>query len=337
MASSFFDGILRIPEDQRLAANQWSGGGPGNGEIGIARTGQRLDSNARLKNGGLCDLHNLLIVRVTGDTIRAMKKPLFALTLAAVWSSVVSAPIAQEKIDKDIQWKIRREATDNSQIMRTMHFLTDVYGPRLTGSPNLKAAQDWIVKETTRWGLKNAHLEPWSFGHPGWVNEKLSVHAISPFKDALVAEALAWTPGTNGPVTAQVVQIIDAAAADEGRADEVLRRQPRESEGQDRDGRRAGSGAGDDPDAAEAPRRQRRARAVRSGQSRSSRISAAAVPQRAAESERRSRRTGRASSSISSWSPPAPSAASTMPAASTDRFAPSTTAPSTSRRRCRRS
>jgi hypothetical protein len=72
----------------------------------------------------------------------------------------------------------------------------------------LKAAQDWIVKETTKWGLKNAHLEPWSFGHPGWVNEKLSVHAISPFKDSLVTEALAWTPGTNGPVTAQIVQLV---------------------------------------------------------------------------------------------------------------------------------
>jgi carboxypeptidase Q len=139
-----------------------------------------------------------------------MKKPIFALTLVALIATI-SAPAAQEKVDKDIQWKIRREATDNSQIMRTMHFLTDVYGPRLTGSPNLKAAQDWIVKETTRWGLKNAHLEPWSFGHPGWVNEKLSVHAISPFKDSLIAEALAWTPGTNGAVTAQVLQIVAPA------------------------------------------------------------------------------------------------------------------------------
>lgn len=135
-----------------------------------------------------------------------MKKHLGLTFVALVL--LASAPIAQEKIDKDIQWKIRREATENSQIMRTMHFLTDVYGPRLTGSPNLKAAQDWVVKETTRWGLKNAHLEPWSFGHPGWVNERLSVHAISPFKDALVVEALAWTPGTNGAVSAQVVQII---------------------------------------------------------------------------------------------------------------------------------
>lgn len=119
----------------------------------------------------------------------------------------VSAPSAQEKLDRDINWKIRREATDNSQIMRTLHFLTDVYGPRLTGSPNLKAAQDWVVSETTKWGLKNAHLEPWSFGHPGWLNERLSVHVVSPIKDALVVEALAWTPGTNGPVTAQTVQI----------------------------------------------------------------------------------------------------------------------------------
>lgn len=131
---------------------------------------------------------------------------------AAVLAAATSVLLAQEKVDKDIEWKIRREATENSQIMHTMHFLTDVYGPRLTGSPNLKAAQDWVVKETTRWGLKNAHLEPWEFGHPGWVNEKLSVHAVSPFKDALVVEALAWTPGTNGAVTAQVMQLVPPAS-----------------------------------------------------------------------------------------------------------------------------
>jgi carboxypeptidase Q len=136
-----------------------------------------------------------------------MRYTSFALALALA-SLSISAPNAQEKIDRDIYWKIRREATDNSQILRTLHFLTDVYGPRLTGSPNLKAAQDWVVKETTAWGLKNAHLEPWSFGHPGWVNEKLSVHVIAPVKDSLVSEALAWTPGTNGPVTAQAVQLI---------------------------------------------------------------------------------------------------------------------------------
>ncbi len=139
--------------------------------------------------------------------MHAMRYTTLALTCVLV-SLSITTPTAQEKIDRDIQWKIRREATDNSQILRTLHFLTDVYGPRLTGSPNLKAAQDWVVKETTAWGLKNAHLEPWSFGHPGWVNEKLSVHVTSPVKDSLVTEALAWTPGTNGAVTAQAVQVI---------------------------------------------------------------------------------------------------------------------------------
>jgi hypothetical protein len=130
----------------------------------------------------------------------------FTLVLALVLASA-SLPFAQERIDRDIDWKIRREAIDHSQIMRTLHFLTDRYGPRLTGSPNLKDAQDWLVKETTTWGLKNAHLEAWTFGHPGWLNEKLSVHVVSPVKDALVVEALAWTPGTNGAVTAPTVMI----------------------------------------------------------------------------------------------------------------------------------
>ena len=128
-----------------------------------------------------------------------------ALTVVALCA--LATPSAQETIDRDVSWKIRREATDNSHLMRTLQVLTDVYGPRLTGSPNLKGASDWVVKETTAWGLKNARLEPWDFGHPGWLNERLSVHVVSPVKDALVAEALAWTPGTNGPVTAQVTPL----------------------------------------------------------------------------------------------------------------------------------
>jgi len=139
--------------------------------------------------------------------MRSMRRH-HVLAVCALVVATTAVSVAQERVDTDMQWKIRREATDHSQILRTLHFLTDVYGPRLTGSPNLKAAQDWVVTETTKWGLKNAHLEPWEFGHPGWVNEKLSVHVVSPVKDSLVAEALAWTPGTSGPVTAQAVTLI---------------------------------------------------------------------------------------------------------------------------------
>ncbi len=129
---------------------------------------------------------------------------LFAFALVAI---AISTPTAQEKIDGDTTWKIRREALEHSQILNTLHMLTDVYGPRLTGSPNAKAAGEWVVKRTTEWGLRNAHLEPWDFGHPGWLNERTAAFIVSPVKDSLVAEALSWTPGTNGPVTASVVQI----------------------------------------------------------------------------------------------------------------------------------
>ena len=85
--------------------------------------------------------------------------------------------------------------------------LTDRYGPRPTGSPNLKAAGEWAVTELESWGLQNGRMEPWDWGNPGWLNERLAAHIISPVKDHLVAEALAWTPGTKGPVQAAVVQI----------------------------------------------------------------------------------------------------------------------------------
>ncbi|MGE3959187.1 MAG: M20/M25/M40 family metallo-hydrolase [Vicinamibacterales bacterium] len=130
--------------------------------------------------------------------------PTALLSATLLASAAISA---QERPDADVTWKIRREASEHSQIMRTLHMLTDVYGPRLTGSPNLKAAQDWVVTQATSWGLKDAHLEPWEFGHDGWSNERVAVHVVAPVKDSLVAEALAWTPGTSGAITAQVVQV----------------------------------------------------------------------------------------------------------------------------------
>jgi len=130
---------------------------------------------------------------------------LLALFLSCV-SALGAVPALAQQPD-DINAKIRKEEAEHSQIMRTMHFFTDVYGPRLTGSPNHKAAAEWAVKQMTAWGFENAHLEPWNFDHPGWLNERLTAHLVSPVKDPLVCEALSWTPGTNGVVTAQAVQI----------------------------------------------------------------------------------------------------------------------------------
>jgi hypothetical protein len=122
--------------------------------------------------------------------------------------SALLAPVAaQVQTAADITAKIRVEENGHSQIMRTLHVLTDVYGPRVTGSPSLKAAGEWAIKQMASWGFSNGHLEPWDFGHPGWVNERFSAHIVSPVKDQLTAEVVAWTPGTEGTVVAQAVQL----------------------------------------------------------------------------------------------------------------------------------
>lgn len=108
--------------------------------------------------------------------------------------------------------QIRAEETKNSKIMRIIHEVADVYGPRVTGTPNLKAADDWAVKTMSSWGLANAHLEPWTFQPssaatpaPGWENTELLAEAVTPFRGQLMVKPLAWTPSTKGVVTAQVV------------------------------------------------------------------------------------------------------------------------------------
>ncbi|HVQ16831.1 MAG TPA: hypothetical protein VMS40_24680, partial [Vicinamibacterales bacterium] len=125
-------------------------------------------------------------------------RKLFLAGVVACVSLVTPLLVAQERPDQQVFWKIRQEGTANSQIMRTLHMLTDVHGPRLTGSPSLKAAGEWAIEQMQSWGMKNGHLEPWDFGHPGWTNERLAAYIVSPVKDTLVAEVLAWTPGTNG-------------------------------------------------------------------------------------------------------------------------------------------
>ena len=131
-----------------------------------------------------------------------------ALVVALIATLLCLPILAQSQSDKDLLDRIRKEEKDNSQIMRTMHLLADVYGPRLTGSPNHKRAAEWAVKQMTAWGLKNAHLEPWDFGHQGWLNERLTAHMIAPVKDVLSCEVLAWTPSTRGVVRANAYQMV---------------------------------------------------------------------------------------------------------------------------------
>jgi hypothetical protein len=124
--------------------------------------------------------------------------------------------------DEDIRDRIRKEAVEHSQIMKTVHMLADVYGPRLTGSPNHKRAAEWAIKQMTAWGFANGHLEPWDFKHPGWLNERLTAHIILPVKDALVCEVLAWTPSTPGVVHAKAYNLVLPEKPTQEQLDEAL-------------------------------------------------------------------------------------------------------------------
>jgi len=112
----------------------------------------------------------------------------------------------------DVYAQIRAEETNNSKIMWIIHEVADDYGPRVTGTPNLKAADDWALKTMASWGLVNTHLEPWTFQPPsaatpvpGWENMELLAEAVAPFRGQLMVKPLAWTPSTKGVVTAKVV------------------------------------------------------------------------------------------------------------------------------------
>ncbi len=118
------------------------------------------------------------------------------------------ALVAQDGRQAEINAAIRKEGMEHSKIMNTLHYFTDVYGPRLTGSPNHVNAAKWAMSEMLSWGFDNATLEPWEFGHPGWVNERNTGLMLKPVQDTLTYEVVAWTPSTKGVVTSDAVHIV---------------------------------------------------------------------------------------------------------------------------------
>jgi hypothetical protein len=133
------------------------------------------------------------------------------LALAGVFVASLVLPLAAqwpttEKLDLDAVYKIKEEGLQpqRSKVMEIESYLTDVYGPRLTGSPTTKEAAEWAMKTMKEWGLANVHLESWQFGR-GWQSQRFTANAVTPRAYPLIAYPKAWTPGTNGPVTGDAV------------------------------------------------------------------------------------------------------------------------------------
>src|SRR5438067_8104278 len=119
------------------------------------------------------------------------------------WPLAADWPVT-EKLDLDAVYQIKEEGLQHSKVMEIESYLTDIYGPRLTNSPNIREAADWTQKTMKDWGLVNVHLETWPFGR-GWQNERFAAMAITPRAYPLIAYTKSWTPGTNGVVTGEAV------------------------------------------------------------------------------------------------------------------------------------
>jgi hypothetical protein len=124
-------------------------------------------------------------------------------------------PVAKPEIpDLEFITRLRQEEYGHSQVMDIMRDLTDGIGPRLTGSPNMKKANEWTRDEFVKWGLVNAHLEPWGVFGRGWAYQLCEVRMVSPDYMQFLAIPEAWTPGTNGSLRAEVTQMIASTSAD---------------------------------------------------------------------------------------------------------------------------
>src|SRR6266567_1179563 len=126
-------------------------------------------------------------------------------SLLTIVSAVSARP--QEKVDLETISRIRYEGFRDSKVMELATGLMDSIGQRLTGSPNMKRANEWTRDQLTSFGLVNAHLEPWGPFGRGWANDFVSVRMLSPDVAPLIAYAKAWTPGTNGVITGKCIRV----------------------------------------------------------------------------------------------------------------------------------
>ena len=139
---------------------------------------------------------------------RNMQRPLLAgaALVAAISLVPVSAQQAPEKVDLEAVYRLKEEGFQRSRVMEITSWLTDVYGPRVTNSPGFRKAGEWAVKEMTSWGLANVKLEPFGPFGRGWSNDRFYAMATTPGGSfPLIGMSQVWTPGTNGPVSGDVV------------------------------------------------------------------------------------------------------------------------------------
>src|SRR5471032_2016011 len=132
-----------------------------------------------------------------------MRRAILVMLLAASAAPFVGAQ--GDRLDYAMLGRIRDEGLNRSQVMDHVSWLSDVYGPRLTGSPGIQQAGEWAMKTLNGWGLSNVHQERWALGQ-GWSLVRFSAHLVEPQVQPLIGFPHEWSSGTKGTVTAEVVR-----------------------------------------------------------------------------------------------------------------------------------
>src|SRR5436190_19856293 len=154
-----------------------------------------------------------------GSTVMHYVRTIAASLGAAALVATLPLGAASEKIDYEALSKIKEQGLQpqNSKVMEISSWLTDVYGPRLTGSPATQKAGEWAVGKMKEWGLQNVALEKWpdqTLFPRGWSNDKFYMAAITPQAFPIPGTPTAWTPGTNGVARGDVILVSETAEAD---------------------------------------------------------------------------------------------------------------------------
>src|SRR5438132_1969000 len=139
------------------------------------------------------------------------------MTAAGLALALAGAPLAAQApptipVDTTGVGTLSDQGMTKSQVMQNLQYLSDIVGPRLTGSPAVRQANDWTLRKFQEYGL-DGHLEPWNFGGT-WERGAMWVRMTAPRAHDVVAASWAWAPGTNGKVVRGPVVRIDASSAE---------------------------------------------------------------------------------------------------------------------------
>jgi hypothetical protein len=153
----------------------------------------------------------LLTAVAAADLLRAQTPPVQPEPARKAAAGAKDEPKADAPLSADeqaalaIDQKLLAEAKDHSEIMKNLTYLSDVIGPRLTGSAALERANKWTAEKMKEYGLENVHLEPWTIP-VGWERGTASIKIMEPDNGkSLTVASYAWAPGTKGPVEGEVV------------------------------------------------------------------------------------------------------------------------------------